>query len=65
MRLTRRKCLTGAAAASVTPELSPTIPNERIAAILIAPAIAKRAIPFAAKRSPAGATSRALARLER
>jgi hypothetical protein len=33
--------------ASVTPELSPTSPDERIAAIGIAPAIAKPTIPFA------------------
>jgi hypothetical protein len=36
--------------ASVTPELSPTSPDERIAAIGTAPAIAKPAIPFAAQR---------------
>ena len=44
----RLRCLTGAVEANVTPEPSPTSPDERITAIGTAPAIAKPAIPFAA-----------------
>jgi hypothetical protein len=53
MRLTRRRCPIGAVEASITPELCPTSPDERMTAIVIAPAIANPAIPFAAKRSRA------------